>query len=322
MMVFWRRVYLGVATVLLLLWLGLVVWVVRQNFPGGFAFVSGTSGVAAPAAPLGEAGAPTGAAGQGWASLFNLPGIEFLVYPVAPQDTYSSVAKKFKLSENTLRSLNQANDGSKAPKNNSLLVPSQDGIFHIVGPGQGLSDIARAYGVSLKSILQANHLSGDSDLKMGQALVLPGAAYLSQSDVHWIALKALADEKGFLKPTTGRFADGFGPRINPISGKKEFHPGLDLAPGWRARVVAAQNGQVIFAGIRAGYGRLIILDHGNGLTTRYGHLDQILVKLRQTVIKGDLIGRVGMTGMATGPHLHFEVRLNGQPQNPLLYLTQ
>jgi murein DD-endopeptidase MepM/ murein hydrolase activator NlpD len=185
-----------------------------------------------------------------------------------------------------------------------------------------LSDIARAYGVSLKAILQANPAAADPHLKMGQVLYLPGAAYLSKSDVHWIALKALTDERGFLKPTTGRFADGFGPRINPISGKKEFHPGLDLAPGWRARVVAAQSGRVIFAGLRNGYGRLIILDHGNGLTTRYGHLDQILVKLHQEVLKGDLIGRVGMTGMATGPHLHFEVRLNGQPQNPLLYLTQ
>jgi murein DD-endopeptidase MepM/ murein hydrolase activator NlpD len=254
--------------------------------------------------------------------LFNIPGIEFLVYSVEPHETYASIAKKFKLSEETVRSLNQANDGSIVPKNASLLIPSQNGIFHIVGPGQGLSDIARAYNISLKSILEANHLSGDADVKLGQALDLPGAAYLSQSDDHWMALKALADEKGFLKPTSGRFADGFGPRINPISGKKEFHPGLDLAPGWRARVVAAQNGEVLFAGIRAGYGRLIILDHGNGLTTRYGHLDQILIKLHQTVLKGDLIGRVGMTGMATGPHLHFEVRLNNVPQNPLLYLTQ
>jgi murein DD-endopeptidase MepM/ murein hydrolase activator NlpD len=316
MRVFWRRVGFCVVSVLLLLWLGLVIWVVRQNFPG--LFVSGPPRVAALAAPT---VAPSAGA-QVWAPLFNIPGIQFLVYSVDPHETYSSIAQKFKLSEETIRSLNQAKDGSTAPQGPSLLIPSQDGVFHIVGPGQGLSDIARAYNIPLKSILQANHLSGDADVKLGQALYLPGADYLSQSNVHWIALKALEDEKGFLKPTSGRFADGFGPRINPISGKKEFHPGLDLAPGWRARVVAAQNGEVLFAGIRAGYGRLIILDHGNGLTTRYGHLDQILVKLHQTVLKGDLIGRVGMTGMATGPHLHFEVRLNNVPQNPLLYLTQ
>jgi murein DD-endopeptidase MepM/ murein hydrolase activator NlpD len=165
-------------------------------------------------------------------------------------------------------------------------------------------------------------LTGDSSAQAGQVLYIPAGTYLTNTDVHWLSLAALQDEKGFIRPTTGRFADGFGDRINPISGKKEFHPGLDLAPGWRAAVVASQTGKVIFAGIRAGYGRLIILDHGHGLTSRYAHLDQIMVKLDQIVKQGELIGRVGMTGMATGPHLHFEIRLNGKPQNPLIYLTQ
>ena len=310
MMDFWRRAIWVVASILLVLWLLMAGWVFRQSFPGLF------SPGALPAARA--ALTPSG----DWAPLFNIPGFQFQVYQASDRETYASIASKFKLAETTLRSLNQANDNSQPKPSAAILIPSQDGIFHVLGPGQGLSDIARAYGVSLKSILQANPAAADPQLKMGQVLYLPGAAYLAKSDVHWIALKALTDERGFLKPTTGRFADGFGPRINPISGKKEFHPGLDLAPGWRARVVAAQSGEVIFAGLRNGYGRLIILDHGNGLTTRYGHLDEILVKLHQQVLKGDLIGRVGMTGMATGPHLHFEVRLNDQPQNPLLYLTQ
>jgi murein DD-endopeptidase MepM/ murein hydrolase activator NlpD len=97
---------------------------------------------------------------------------------------------------------------------------------------------------------------------------------------------------------------------------------LDLAPGWRARVVASQDGSVSYAGLRAGYGRLIILDHGAGITSWYAHLEEILVKTHQKVKRGDLIGKVGKSGKTTGPHLHFEVRLNGKPQNPLLYLTQ
>jgi murein DD-endopeptidase MepM/ murein hydrolase activator NlpD len=311
MMDFLRRAIWFVASVLFVLWLAMAFWVLRQSFPGLFSPGAALPNPQATLTPSGD-----------WAPLFNIPGFQFQVYRAGDHETYASIASKFKLTEASLRSLNQANDDSQPKSSASILIPSQDGIFHILGPGQGLSDIARAYGVSLKAILQANPAAADPHLKMGQVLYLPGAAYLSKSDVHWIALKALTDERGFLKPTTGRFADGFGPRINPISGKKEFHPGLDLAPGWRARVVAAQSGRVIFAGLRNGYGRLIILDHGNGLTTRYGHLDQILVKLHQEVLKGDLIGRVGMTGMATGPHLHFEVRLNGQPQNPLLYLTQ
>ncbi|HET9870862.1 MAG TPA: M23 family metallopeptidase [bacterium] len=312
MSVFWRRVFLGVAGLLSVLWLGLVGLLLKQGFPSWFASAPPKPSVAA------RSVLPNG---SGWAPLDGVPGVQFRVEKVQSGDTYASLAKQCGLAETTLRSLNQANDGSQPKAGSSLLIPSRDGIFHVAAPGQGLSDIARAYGIPLKSILESNRLSGDEGL-VGRVLVLPGAAYLDHKDVHWLALQALSDERGFLKPTTGRFADGFGPRINPISGKKEFHPGLDLAPGWHARVVAAQSGEVVFAGIRAGYGRLIILDHGGGLTSRYAHLDQILVKLHQRVQRGDLIGRVGMTGMATGPHLHFEVRLNDVPQNPLIYLTQ
>jgi murein DD-endopeptidase MepM/ murein hydrolase activator NlpD len=136
-----------------------------------------------------------------------------------------------------------------------------------------------------------------------------------------LTLLALTAQKTFAKPTTGRFADGFGSRVDPISGKTRFHAGLDLAPGFGSRVVAAQDGKVVWAKDRSGYGRLIILDHGEELTTWYGHLDRILVKAGQIVKKGDLIGKVGATGRVTGPHLHFEVRLHNQPQNPLLYLV-
>ncbi len=86
--------------------------------------------------------------------------------------------------------------------------------------------------------------------------------------------------------------------------------------------MASQTGKVIFAGNRSGYGRLIILDHGQGITSYYAHLDKILVREGAQVKRGDLIGKVGETGKVTGPHLHFEIRVNGKPQNPLLYLVQ
>jgi murein DD-endopeptidase MepM/ murein hydrolase activator NlpD len=87
-------------------------------------------------------------------------------------------------------------------------------------------------------------------------------------------------------------------------------------------VFATQGGQVSFAGIRAGYGLLVIIDHGEGLTSYYAHLSDIRVSVQQRVLKGDWIGRVGATGNVTGPHLHFEIRKNGKPQNPLLYLEK
>lgn len=254
--------------------------------------------------------------------MLQIPGIRFSIYETVSGDTFSSLARKFHLREETLRSLNQANDLSQPKTETLITVPSKDGIFHMIRPGQGLADIARAYEIPLKSVLSANHKMSNSDLRLGEILYLPGARYLSRKDLRWQALASLEAKSGFVKPTTGRFADGYGKRTHPISGKSIFHEGVDLAPGWGARVVASQSGQVRSANISAGYGRLIIIDHGNGIATWYAHLDEILVKPQQKIKKGQLIGRVGNTGKVTGPHLHFEVRLKGKPQNPLIYLVQ
>lgn len=306
---FVRKVYLSVMAVLAVLWFGMLTLAVHAMKP---AMLSLTS---APA-PLVPESLPDLSAG------LEVSGIDFSSYHAAPGDTFLSLSRKFHLSEETLRSLNQANDGTQPQAGTLLLIPSKDGIFHMVRPGQSLADIARAYGVSLQDILKSNPQRGDADLKPGDVLYLPGANYLKRQDTRWLALVSLTDQKGFLKPTTGRFADGFGMRFHPITHKMAFHEGLDLAPGWGARVVASQTGRVLFTGIRAGYGRLIVLDHGQGLTSWYAHLDEILVKPGQAVKRGVLIGKVGNTGRVTGPHLHFEVRLNGTPRNPLLYLVQ
>jgi murein DD-endopeptidase MepM/ murein hydrolase activator NlpD len=259
---------------------------------------------------------------QDFTPFLKTPGIQYSLYHPQAGETYASISKKFNLLETTLRSLNQANDQSQPSVENPLFIPSKDGVYHLVRSGQGLADISRAYEIPLRDVLIANQKRDDSDLRVGDVLYLPRASYLDQKDPRWITLMHLEAQKGFLKPTTGRFADGFGNRVHPISHKVIFHEGLDLAPGFGSRVVAAQSGKVLFANLRAGYGRLIILDHGAGLTSYYAHLDEILVKPNQWVKRGQLIGKVGKTGRVTGPHLHFEVRLFGKPQNPLLYLVQ
>ena len=304
-----RRVYLTVAIVLFVLWTGMLAWVLKALKPGIISFVS------APSPQIRNKI-------EGFTPSIRVPGINFSFYHTLPNENFLRLSKKYNLLETTLRSLNQANDNSQPEAGTTLIIPSKDGIFHVLKSGQGMADIARAYGISLKEILKANHKRGDADLQPGEVLYLPGATYLPRQDVKWLSLASLEIQKGFIKPTTGRFADGFGPRLHPITGKEAFHEGLDLAPGWRARVVASQDGRVLFAGLKAGFGRLIILDHGNGLTSWYAHLDEILVKPLQLTKRGDLIGKVGKTGRTTGPHLHFEIRLNGIPQNPLLYLVQ
>jgi len=303
-----RRIFLTVAVSLAVLWMGMLVWAAWLFSPKLIAFVS------APRVVPSDQNLER-------APGVSVPGIQFFIYHSTLDDSFAELAKKFNLSEETLRSLNEYNNHNEPKPERALLIPSRDGIFHVVRPGQDLADIAKAYKISLMALLEANHKTNNSDLKPGEILYLPGVHYLSNRDVRWLALLSLTTQKTFMKPTTGRFADGFGERIDPISGKVRFHAGLDLAPGLGARVVAAQDGTVIWAGLQSGFGRLIILDHGNQLTTWYAHLEQILVKPRQIVKKGDLIGKVGSSGRTTGPHLHFEVRLNNKPQNPLLYLV-
>ncbi|HTA63944.1 MAG TPA: M23 family metallopeptidase, partial [Xanthomonadaceae bacterium] len=113
----------------------------------------------------------------------------------------------------------------------------------------------------------------------------------------------------------------FGNRIDPITGGHEFHKGLDLDGKTGDPIHAAADGIVVRADFDAGgYGNVVDIDHGNGYATRYGHCSKLLVKVGDLVHAGDVIAKVGSTGHATGPHLHFEVWINGAPVNPQPYL--
>jgi murein DD-endopeptidase MepM/ murein hydrolase activator NlpD len=121
-------------------------------------------------------------------------------------------------------------------------------------------------------------------------------------------------------PSSSRITSDFGPRICPFHGR-ELHPGIDIGAPSGSAIVAAGKGEVLYAGYRGGYGNTIILDHGNGVTTLYAHqrAGGIRVSTGERVAKSQRIGTVGSTGYSTGPHLHFEVRVNGTPKNPMSY---
>ena len=121
-----------------------------------------------------------------------------------------------------------------------------------------------------------------------------------------------------VEPVTGAESSGFGPRWDPFTGDRKFHKGLDFRADRGTPVMAAGPGKVIKAGALGGYGNIVIIEHGMGLTTRYGHLSKIDAKEGAFVAAGDQIGRVGATGRATGPHLHWEVRQHGEAINPYL----
>jgi murein DD-endopeptidase MepM/ murein hydrolase activator NlpD len=119
----------------------------------------------------------------------------------------------------------------------------------------------------------------------------------------------------------GKINNEFGFRRNPFGGRSyEFHPGMDIDGERGDLVVAPANGTVIKAGWTGGYGNMVEVDHGNGLTTRYGHLSKVEVTVGDTVFRGQLIGYVGSTGRSTGPHLHYELRLGEKPVNPRHFL--
>jgi murein DD-endopeptidase MepM/ murein hydrolase activator NlpD len=126
--------------------------------------------------------------------------------------------------------------------------------------------------------------------------------------------------QGFIYPLKGAIASGFGMRKHPIYGDVRMHTGTDIDGKSGAPVVAAKEGRVIFAGVFGGYGNCVIIQHGTGVSSLYGHLSSIDVSVGNNIGKGEFIGRVGMTGVATGPHLHFEVRINGDPKDPMLFL--
>jgi len=121
-------------------------------------------------------------------------------------------------------------------------------------------------------------------------------------------------------PTSYTITSPFGFRIHPIHYTKKLHTGVDIAPPWGDPIVAAQTGTIIYAGWLGGYGKAVMIDHGGGYVTLYGHLSSWNVGVGQKVNKGDTIGKCGTTGVSTGPHLHFEVRENGEYVDPMQYL--
>lgn len=123
-----------------------------------------------------------------------------------------------------------------------------------------------------------------------------------------------------LQPTPGRYSDGFGWRADPFTGEREFHKGLDIVANVGDPVRAAADGLVTAAGRMNGYGKVINVSHSGSVSSRYGHLSEILVRPGQRVKRGDVIGRVGSTGRSSGPHLHYEVLRAGRAVDPRKYL--
>lgn len=122
-----------------------------------------------------------------------------------------------------------------------------------------------------------------------------------------------------VRPVPGAVSSGFGMRVHPITGQNRMHNGVDMDGAMGDRIKAAKAGTVILAGVKGGYGNTVMIDHGGGMVTLYAHQSQLGVSVGDKVSTGQVIGYVGSTGQSTGPHLHFEVRIGGNPTNPMSY---
>lgn len=277
------------------------------------------------------------------------PGV--LAHTVRPGETLGLLSSRYGVSlldlvsaNPDLESLNRLAEGS------TVYIPKErKGLLVELAKGQTLVELALRFGLSPLEVARANGVKDPLELKPGDLVLLPGirakttyerllAKQEEERKAHLEALKRKQQERllaqvqrqkavvrrvsyrerGMRWPLSGfRITTHFGQR----GVFQRFHTGIDLAAPYGTPIYAAKSGQVEVAGwSRVGYGLHVLLDHGGGVETLYAHLSRILVRPGAWVEAGGLIGYVGSTGWSTGPHLHFEVRVQGRPKNPLAYL--
>ena len=185
--------------------------------------------------------------------------------------------------------------------------------------------LAEKSGVVEDEIVTTPPGTGGPELPLDEMGLATLASKMSRLEEDMSSYEELLRQRGYtptIWPVDGKLEGGFGGRRNPFGGAGyEFHSGQDIEADMGAPVVAGARGRVFFVGWQNGYGQLVIVDHGGGLSTRYGHLSHIDVDAGQQVARGQLLGKVGSTGRSTGPHLHYEVRINDQAVNPLQFLV-
>ena len=201
--------------------------------------------------------------------------------------------------------------------------------YHTVKRGDSLWKISIKYNIDIDTILRSNKIKDPDLIYEGQRIKILSNEYSENPAAKNNNIKIQAPvtkttrtitrEKRkfkFIWPLKGRISSEFGVRRSPYNKKMEFHPGIDIANKLGKNIMAAENGKVIFSGIKGGYGKKILIQHRKSYKTCYGHVLISYVKAGQYVEKGQVIGRLGNTGLSTGPHLHFEIRRNNVAIDP------
>ena len=240
-------------------------------------------------------------------------------YRIRPGDSVWDIARKNGIRSGTLIWMNSAVivDPKILPAGKEIIIPNMDAIEVRLKSEETVWSLAKKFTVNPAEILKFNMLTDAKKLKAGDKLYVPNPNF----DFSSVPRAARAMVEGFLWPASYRQVNSeFGFRMHPIRKRRIFHEGIDIGGGRGSTVFASADGRVSFVGWMRGYGKIIVIRHKEGITTRYAHLSSTRVSRGQLVEQGQTIGGLGATGLATGPNLHFEVRKNGLPQDPIAYL--
>jgi murein DD-endopeptidase MepM/ murein hydrolase activator NlpD len=250
------------------------------------------------------------------------PRADIYEYTVENGDTLAAIAKKFGVDTDSIMWLNKNVNEKKLKPGSVMYIPPVTGVVHTVKSGETIYSIAKKYNVSAQAVVDFpfNEFTNDETfaLAIGQQLIVPDG--VMPEEIVTSPRSYLANQ---LTPNAGAVS-ATGVWIWPTAGTitqqfRSWHKGLDIANHAGGNILAADSGTVVVAGWpdNSGYGNRIMIDHGNGYRTLYGHLSKISVVVGQTVKRGDVIGFMGSTGRSTGTHLHFEIRSDSGNRDPL-----
>jgi murein DD-endopeptidase MepM/ murein hydrolase activator NlpD len=254
-----------------------------------------------------------------------LPPPGFRLHTLSRNETLSEVATRY---DTSLAAIAGANPDLSSldmlPQGLELLIPPEVGLVVTLEHNQTILDIMDIYGINVVALSKANNITTPADLQPGQTLFLPGVdprrIMARLEGVREQERIAEAMENRYTWPLHGRLTSRFGPRRLGM-GTSNFHAGVDIAAPYGSYVVASRAGTVTFAGWSGAYGYLVKVRHHGGSESWYAHHSSLAVSSNTYVERGDVLGRVGSTGLSTGPHLHFEIRENNRPVNPLVHLN-
>ncbi|MFZ6035669.1 MAG: peptidoglycan DD-metalloendopeptidase family protein [Patescibacteria group bacterium] len=256
----------------------------------------------------------------------NRPREAVTYYQVEGGDTVSTIAEKFNISTDTILWENKLGPRDFIKPGDTLTILPVSGVSHQIKSGETLAGIAKEFKADENEIIEFNKLVNASDIEKDQILIIPNGE-IEPPKPTVVPQPSTGSRLASVNiPANSTAAGSPGKLTWPTSGHnisqyyKWGHAGLDITGSYSSPTYAADDGRVTAVGWGSGYGNRIIVDHGNGMTTLYAHHSKMFVQVGDYVSRGQTIGMVGCTGWCTGPHIHFEVRINGATVNPLSYL--